>query len=192
MTRANLDAFLRSLDPRVLPLVFGALAVGGVLLALQLGLRPAWSEYSALRGRHETVKASFDALDAQAGVTLAELDARVEALRRDLYGDAASVPREELEAFVVNTLDDVSASHGVTLLGIAPDEPERALMFEELPYAVDVRGSYFAIHRWLYEVESALRPMVVKRFELAPDRETEGVVLSLRIVAYRASEDDAA
>ena len=62
-------------------------------------------------------------------------------------------------------------------------------MFEELPYTVEVEGSYFSIHRWLYDVEEELRPMVVKQFQLSPGRGGEGVVLDLKLVAYRTAEE---
>jgi len=188
MTNEALDRILRDVEPRTLALAGGAMLVIGVLATLLYVIKPAWQEYSKLKTQHEQTRASLGQLGADAPSSIAKLEGQVEALRDSLYGDAAGVPRRQIESFVVDSLDRISSRHGVSLLGITPDEPTSVWMFEELPYTVQAEGSYFSIHRWLYDVEEELRPMVVKQFQLTPSRSSEAVVLDLRVVAYRAPE----
>ena len=189
MNRDAVDRLIREIDPRTL--VLGALAL--FVIALLAGglyvVKPAWKEYDDSKRRHERAHDGFGPTGEGAAESIALLEGQVVELRDALYGGSGAVPINELEAFVVNTLDRISGHHGITLLGITPDEPTSVWMFEEMPFEVRVEGSFFAIHRWLYEVEDALRPMVVKQFELTPRRREEGVVLDMRIVAYRAPQE---
>lgn len=190
MIPTALDQFLRELDPRAVPAGFLLLLVLGGFFGLQFGIKPAFAHYSEMQEKHEIAKASLVEENASGAASITVLETEIERLNRELYGDSAGVPREQIESFVVNTLDRISSLHGVDLLGITPDEANTVLMFEELPYAVEVSGSYFAVHRWLYQVEEELRPMVVKQFELLPRRDEEAVTLSVRIVAYRAAGEE--
>jgi Tfp pilus assembly protein PilO len=186
----RVDDMLRDVDPRTLMLAAVALLLIGILAGALYGIKPAWLELSQLRGQHERALESYSMGGAEgSAAAISVLESEVETLQEELYGGAAGVPRSEIESFVVDSLDRISGRHGVELLGITPDEPTSMWMFEELPYTVEVEGSYFSIHRWLYDVEEELRPMVVKQFQLSPGRSGEGVVLDLRLVAYRASEE---
>lgn len=188
MMREQIEAALRDVDARTLILGAGALAFIGLVAAVLYAVMPVYSEYAGAKLRHERALTSYTIADgADSAVAIANLEGDVLELHRELFGGAAGVPRAQIESFVVNSLDRISGRHGVELLGITPDEPSSIWMFEELPYRVEVEGSYLAIHEWLYEVEEELRPMVVKEFELMPSRSNEGVVIDLRLVAYRAS-----
>ncbi len=190
MKNDRLDEVLRDVEPRTLAGAAIAICAIGLLAAFLYGIRPAWSEYSSLASRHaRALEAARESAEAGSVEAIASLESEVETLRNDLYGGAASVPRSQIESFVVDSLDRLSGRHGVELRAITPDEPNAIWMFEELPYSVEVEGSYFAIHRWLYDVEEELRPMVVKQFQLAPTRDGETVVLDLRVVAYRATTE---
>lgn len=163
---------------------FGVLALSFVYL----GLRPTWQQYDQLRRSHERAQAESIGGADQAALQISALSQRSTELRDALYGNAADIPRSEIESFVVRSLDEISRRHGVRLRGITPDLPTPAWLFEELPYSVQVEGSYFAVHEWLYDVERDLRPMVVKQFEISPSRDSQEVIMDLRVVAYRATE----
>ncbi|MFK7896609.1 MAG: type 4a pilus biogenesis protein PilO [Myxococcota bacterium] len=188
MNRSELSTAWRSADLQIwtigVSVVFAVLAMAFVYL----GLRPTWQQYNQLHQSHERAQA-VHLPDALNGTTEIEtLSRRSLELRDALYGDAAEIPRSELESFVVRALDEISRRHGVKLRAITPAPPSPAWLFEELPYSVQVEGPYFAVHEWLYDVERDLRPMVVKQFEISPTRESQDVVMELRVVAYRASE----
>lgn len=186
MKAGAIDDVLARIEPR-----FAASAVGSLLsialLALALyGVRPLWLARARLADQ-----ARLAELEAPAGTRaerraqIAQLEQEIAALKDRLYGGAAAVPRREIESFVIDALDQLSTHHGVKLLGITPDEPSEVIAFEEIPFRIDVEGSYFALHAWLLELEERLRPMVVKKFSLSHASGGEGVALDLRVVAYR-------
>ena len=185
-----IDDFLRDTEPRFLLLAGIASALILLLAGLLFVVRPAWAEYSELRASFGQASETSLSTSAETDASIAALKVRVESLRTKLYGGAAGIPRRQIESFVVDLLDRLASHHDVDLLGITPDLPVTAWMFEELPYEVRVKGSYFSIHRWLYDVEKELRPMVIKQFQLSPTRADGAVVLDLRVVAYRAAEQN--
>ncbi len=191
MSADRLDTILQSLSPRTLSSASAALLSISVLATVLYGIKPAWQELAEIKGRYDlAIESEANDGGPVSGPELSVLGAEVAGLRDTLYGDAAKVPRSRIESFVVETLDRLSGEHGVMLRGITPDESNSVWMFEELPYDVSVEGSYFAVHRWLFDVEQELRPMVVKQFQLQPSSEEDGVVIELRIVAYRATGKD--
>ena len=112
----------------------------------------------------------------------------VEELRTRLYGGSSAVPLREMESYVIQTLDRISARHDVELVGVRPREIGQVLMFDELPYDVEVTGSYLRLWDWLRAIETELRPMVVNSYELSRTQSADPVSLTLRLVAFRARE----
>ena len=192
MSSAVVDRVLRETEPRVLAAAAIGLVATGLLAGLLYGIKPVWQEYSALKVRYAAAQMRTLEGGEEVAKTIARLETELAVLSGQLYGEAAGVPHGEIESFVIDSLDRISSRHGVRLLGVTPEEPTAVWMFEELPYEVRVEGSYFAIHRWLHDVEEDLRPMVVKHFQLSPSREGGEVVLDMRVVAYRASEENGA
>ncbi len=188
MTPDPIDRLLRDVEPRTLALAGAALLLISILVGVLYGIKPVWSQYTGLKEKHQLAEAGLSRGNENTADTIAALTREVDSLRDRLYGGAAGVPRRQIESFVVDSLDQISRRHGIDLLGITPDVPTSIWMFEELPYSVKVEGSFFAIHRWFYDVEEELRPMVVKRFQLSPSRDDRTVILDLRVVAYRAAE----
>ena len=182
---SSLDTIVAEVDPRMLQLLAVALVVLSLAASALYVIKPAWSEFADIQFRHNQAGAGMPGGAPSSESLMQTAEREVEDLRNALYGDAANIPRSEIESFVVDALDRVSEAHGVRLLSISPDLPDSILMFEELPYTVEVAGSFFAIHQWLYTVEQDLRPMVVKRFELTPSQDRTRVTLNMRIVAYR-------
>ncbi len=191
----SVDEVSSRMDSRIIVGIFFALVLLGALLGLSYGVRPALTTYQNLKATHQSVKKGNLPEDEARATAIAALESEVGSLREEFWGGGISVPRRQLEAFVVNALDRTATQHDVSLLGITPDSSSSIWMFDELPYQVKVSGDYFSIHRWLVDLEDALRPMVIKQFKILPARQRtaamsqEDVVVDLRIVAYRVSEE---
>ncbi len=93
-----------------------------------------------------------------------------------------------MESYVIQTLDRISSRHSVELVGVRPLAIGEVLMFDELPYDVEVTGSYLRLWDWLQDMEAELRPMVVNSYELERRSNAAPVSLKLRLAAYRARE----
>lgn len=175
-------------DPRTLAIAAVALLVIGSAAGVLYGIKPAWAIHQELAEEHFRANAERAGNPLVATDAIETIEQDIVTLRDQLYGNAAGIPDSEIESFVVDSLDQISSRHGVSLLAITPGVTGSIWMFDELPYEVRVEGTFFSVHEWLHDVEEALRPMVVKRFAISPNRSETGVVLDLRVVAYRAVE----
>lgn len=112
------------------------------------------------------------------------LEETVDRLTKDLHGESSAVPAQKLIAHNIDKLDKVSNRHAVRLESVKPDISKQVQMFEEIPLAIKVSGSYFNLYKWLHEVEKELGPMVVKQFDLVPKMGAKELVMNLKMVSY--------
>jgi Tfp pilus assembly protein PilO len=181
-----LDELLRDVRPET---AIAGLCVLALLIALAghlYVLRPPLAKLEELQreGSEGTLQSTLQAV-AAGRAQITETQQTLDSLRTELYGGSSRMPPEKLESYIVDRLDHISASHEVELVSVAPGEAEEVLMFDEVPYDVEVQGDYFALFAWLREVERELRPMVVKEFNMKPLSKSEDVVMKLRLASYR-------
>ncbi len=161
-------------------------AVGGHLYVVG----PSLERYGEISREHSQVMAELQAHGNVADPrALTVLKKDLTDLRNRLQGGSAAVPLQELESYAIDALHRVSVHHDVSLQGVTPEESEPVLAFDELPYEVDVTGDYFSLFAWLQEVETELRPMVVKRFQISRSARSEPIRLRMRLVAYRSRDE---
>ena len=184
-----LDRLARQLRPEAVNLVAVGLIAMGILAAYLYVLKQPITEYRGLLRRQTGIHVGLRTeRDEPAAVALVGLRQEVEELQQRLYGGPSSVPLREMESYVIQTLDRISARHDVELMGVRPREPGRVLMFDELPYDVEVMGSYVDLWGWLQDMETELRPMVVNSYEFERKNSAEPVRMKLQLVAYRGRE----
>lgn len=167
------------------------LAAGVVLLALAgalYGVKPAWQTYRKASAQMMPGEARTPAQLEELRANVAERENRVEAFRAAIYGGSAQVSEREVESFVIASLDEHARARGVDLVSVTPAPTKRVLDFEELPYDVELRGSYLDLFEWLRAAETALRPMVVKQFSLRPEGQSARVEMDVRLVSYLSAE----
>ncbi len=184
----QLEELRRQVRPEALLAVGAALVVMLGLSSWLYLLKPAVGRYQALVEKHEATVGGMQADPDGDTAAITSLEQELESLRDQLYGTTGRVPQRQIEAHVVDSLHRLAEQRAIELVGVKPGQPSPVLMFEELPYDVDVAGPYRSLYAWLADVESELRPMVVKQFSLEPDPGTPRVKLGLRLVAYRPAE----
>ena len=91
-------------------------------------------------------------------------------------------------ATVIGQLDQIAEQHSVTLLGIRPGNYAAVYMFDEMPFLVEVTGTYSNLFNWVYEIETSSASLVVKRFEIEPISEQQERRMRLTIVSYHPRE----
>ncbi len=184
-----LDRLARHMRPESVSVAALGLVTLGMLAAYLYVLKQPLTDYRGLM-RHQAGASVglFTGRDEPAAVALVGLQEELEGLRQRLYGGPSSVPLREMESYVIQTLDRISARHRVELVGVRPLAIGEVLMFDELPYEVEVTGSYMRLWDWLRDMELDLRPMVVNSYELERRTKATSVSLKLRLVAYRARE----
>ncbi|MEQ1531410.1 MAG: type 4a pilus biogenesis protein PilO [Methylococcales bacterium] len=105
-------------------------------------------------------------------------------LQQKLYGLTPELPLHQKIAFVIGRLDAISAQHKVTLQSVKPGEVTTIFMFRELPFNIEINGSYTRLFAWLQQVEQDLGPIVVKDFAIQPEPIEGSVTVTLSLVSY--------
>jgi len=177
------------LDRRQLNLiVIGILA----LLAGGLGAYLVWPQVKA----YQEARQSRTVLDT--AVANSDLEQQLDKLRSDvgglrqrLHGDMANLPEEQMEAYVVGRLQNISWRNHVELTGVEPKAGDQVENFRETLFEVKLSGNYFDLYDWVREVARDLGFVVIKRYEMTPITESvedPPLQVSLTLASYRPLE----
>ena len=126
---------------------------------------------------------SFSSLIATANQNIAQLDTQ-------LYGTSQLLPINQIIAHVIGELDQIADQHNVKLVSVNPGKLGDRHIFKELPFNLELAGTYLNLYEWLNDVEQSLGPIVVKQFEISPDPITEIRTMQLTMVSYRFEKDN--
>jgi Tfp pilus assembly protein PilO len=113
---------------------------------------------------------------------------QIEQLEIQLHGTGPQLPDSQMIAFVIGQLDKIAGQHDVTLVSVQPGLAETIFTFRELPFQMQLKGSYFSLFNWLFQVEKELGPVVIKQFEINADSNSNNRNISLVIASYQFIE----
>lgn len=162
------------------------LIAGGVLLLVGAALItrmlvPQIKDYRQAAARLEALEAVAVAAP-ELPLALEEIEADVAQLEQRLHGDAARLPIQQMEAYVLGRLQEISWANGIELVSVEPAATQQVLMFREVRFEVEVAGTYRELYAWLRALRSQIGFIVIKRFQIAPrDRDSDPPVLLARI-----------
>ncbi len=122
-------------------------------------------------------------------VEIAKVGKTIEELNLSLHGSGPKLPVNQMIAYVIGKLDLIARRHAVQLASVSPDKSTQVFMFEEIPFHVEITGSYFSLFDWLHDVENELGPMVVKQFDIEAMPKQGQRRMKLVVVSYRAGEE---
>ncbi len=145
------------------------------------------AEASHLRQTRELLQGKSANRDLIAGQIVVQA-AEVNKLRGQVYGSSSVLPLNVQIAETIGILDRVSQDHQVRLDSVTPGVTKSWPLFEELPFATRVTGTYFQLYAWMQAMEERLRPMVIKRFSIRPTTGERLLAMEIEIVSYRAGE----
>jgi hypothetical protein len=189
MNGGGLEDALRDVRPQALLGAMCAIASMTLLAGYLYVVKPSLARLQALESGESV--ATLETLRTETEQThqaIASTEGLLEGLRAQLYGGPSDLPPEKVESYIVDRLDSISARHAVELVSVKPGEATRVLMFDELLYEVEVKGEFFALAAWLWELEEELRPLVVNGFDLRPVAQGPWVGMRLRLASYRPLE----
>ena len=182
-----MQRLLQQIEPRTLLLLMVAVTL---LVIAALGSYVIWPEVRGYRQSLSTlavleeVTAHGDSLEQE----MAVLEGSVDALDRQLHGDMANLPDNQMEAFIIGRLQGISWRNHVELLRVTPGNGSVVRVFEEVLFDVSVSGDYFDLFNWLQDLGDELGFVVVKQFDLQPAtaRDSgEQLKANFTIVSYR-------
>jgi len=169
----------------VLIMILGSM----LLLAWQYVIKKPFHEYKELaqaRERLEQLVASGETITEK----IRQYRQEIAVLSKKLRGEQPLLSSEEITAHVIGRLDKISADHKVILSRVTPGDINKVLMFEEVPFDIEVMGKYADLYNWLYEVTVQLGPMVIPQFKI---RYTPGAPLlnmNVKLASYKLSDNE--
>lgn len=180
------SAILEEIEPRTILLVLIAVAALTVTAAYLYVFKAPVAEY--LRLHRLTAAAGTQTQRQQINAErIQQLRDEVGRLHENLYGQAPRDSANEMVSYIIGQLDALASKHQVQLVGVKPGSVNQVLMFDELPFDVEVRGGYAHLFEWLRDAERALHPLVLKEFRIATGDNT--LNMTLRVVSYRPREE---
>jgi Tfp pilus assembly protein PilO len=186
-----MDKLVENLEPRVILMLMGAAVLLTVTALFAYGIWPKVKDYRSLdhsRTVLEEVVESTNALD----VEISRIHEDLDSLERQLHGDTANLPDNQLEAFIIGRLQNISWRNNIQLLGVKPGRGNKVHIFDEVPFEVEISGDYFDLFNWLQNLGEDLGFVVVKHFTIRPldQKETSPrLAAKLTIVSYREESD---
>jgi len=183
------EAIVNRLDARQQKLA----AAGAItLLAAALFAYVLTPQIKLYRAAHESIAVLKAEVSQGRSVELQLelLKAEVESLQKQLHGDMANLPEQQLEAFVIGRLQSVSWRDNVELVSIEPRAGEDVHMFSESLFRVALTGRYADLYTWLVDINAELGFIVIKEYEMRPIEDVAGdplLSVALTIASYRLS-----
>ena len=181
---------VEQIQPRMLLIATSSVVVLTLLSAYLYLFKDPLKEYSQLR--QIRTQAILDVKSEQLGVDnqqMNRLEDDIEKLKERLYGKGSRLSPSQMVPYVIGELDRLTGPYRVQLVSVKPGSVSKVLMFDEVPFDIEVAGGYFDLCGWLQQVEAELRPMVVKQFQVSPTSAEKRLKMNLRVVSYRPSED---
>ena len=181
---------IQQIQPRVLILAMSSVVVLTLLSAYLYLFKNPLTEYSQLR--QIRTQAILDVKTEQVGVDnqqINHLEDDIVKLKERLYGKGSRLSPSQMVPYVIGELDRLTGPYRVQLVSVKPGLVSKVLMFDEVPFDIEVAGGYFDLCGWLQQVETELRPMVVKQFQVSPTGTEKRLKMGLRVVSYRPSEE---
>lgn len=181
---------VQQVQPRVLILAIFSVVVLTLLSAYLYLFKNPLTEYSQLR--QIRTQAILDVKSEQMGIDkrqMNRLEGDIVRLKERLYGKGSRLSPSQMVPYVIGELDRLTGPYRVQLVSVKPGSVSKVLMFDEVPFDIEVAGGYFDLCGWLQQVETELRPMVVKQFQVSPTGAEKRLKMKLRVVSYRPSEE---
>ncbi len=187
-----MNDFLETAEPRVIALMLSTIEVLVTIIMVMYLLWPQFKEYRELSNSHDILLSAADnneGLEQQLQRTRAEVDD----LSYQLHGDMAGLPEKQMESYIIGRLQKISWNSGVELASVVPGKGQQVQMFQETLFDVRINASYFNFFDWLQTINDELGYIVVKKFEIVPQRGKDESRPQLRIgltlVSYRMMQD---
>ncbi len=179
-----LDYIENNIAPRMLYLlmasVFVLTALGSYLYVFKKPIKEYQQQQRSL-AMLNAEQGDMQPLNAK----LQQLQQELVGLRETLNGKGPDLPVNQMIAYVIGQLDLVASRHDVQLVSVKPGKTNDVFMFNELPFNVEITGSYFSLYEWLQDIEKELGPMVIKQFRIDNAGHAKARHMKLLLVSYR-------
>lgn len=183
-----IDSFIKNTEPRIIVLLLASILILTLLASyLYLFKKPV----QLLKKNEQTLRMLKTEIDRNMpiGQMIEDLEQQEADINRLVNASGQQLPQNQMIAYVIGQLDVIAARNNVQLVSVSPGKASEIFMFEELPFSIEVTGSYFDLYNWLKKVEEKLGPMVVKSFNIVENSNDGLRRMHTVIVAYLSQDD---
>lgn len=176
--------------PRETMQLFGNLMMLLLVVAIAVYLLlPQYKAWDKVSSRHNALQEALAQTVADAS-QIAENKHQLSVLNQRFKADAVNLNEQQLESKVVAILQQLAWAHAIELDGVVPRDGIRIGELQELQFDVELKGSYFDVHRMLQSLGKELDFAVVNTLQVLPDSNTDIPLLSVQlgISSYRLGE----
>lgn len=178
-----MDSVLNKIEPRVV--IF--LMLSAFLLTLLAAYLYLFKPSLTMLDQHQQTLLLLES-EMQTGVPLKklniELQQQLKTLEAKISAGDENLSKSQMIARVIAQLDSLATDNRLQLVSVAPGIASQVFMFEELPFSVEIIGSYFDIYTWLSDVNNKLGPTIVKSFEISTVGNDNLRKMNMHIVSY--------
>lgn len=178
--------YLKKFDVRQINLIMGGLLTLAIIATMTYLINPQFKEYQNANKIHTQLKHTI-LKDRQIIDNLRNEKNTATPLAKKLYRDLESLPLNQIEAYIIGKLQQISWQHNIELAGIKPSFSQRPDSFQEIEFKINVSGDYFDIYAWVTSLNKEFYFTVFKQFEMRPLEQSKMVPrlqANLIMVAY--------
>lgn len=167
-----LDELTKNLTPRILFLLLLAVAVLIVSTGNTIWFKKQIKDYRQLQAKHKNMQehpsdlSSVEAVAKQMRQEIFDLEKQLTEVGRDVLRGTKPLK-------VISDLGRYAKQHDVKMVGIKPEEEIRGELYTEIPFNVDLTGSYADLFKWVYSLEHSNSPLFIKKFAVSLGAESQ-------------------
>lgn len=183
-----LDELIKTLTPRLLLLLVLAITSLTLTSAWTLFFRPPISDYRELTQRFQTLQQQAANPDTSA-LDIQQLRQQIADLNTRLSETGREVLRGTSALNVMADLGNFAEQQQIQLLGITPGEPMKGNLYTEIPFQVELAGSYRHLFNWVHTLEHATTPLLIKQFSMQAGVDAEHRELRLTVALIQPAQE---
>ncbi len=184
MKASLIDYLQKNVQPQILVFLLLSLLILTIAAGFLYILKKPFAE---LRQSQQSLRLLENEL--QTGLAFSALitstQQNIKQLDKKLNGSSPSLPVNQLIAFVVSELDSIAKIHQIKLISVKPESIENKLFFHELPFVIEISGSYLNLYEWIDDVEKKLGAITIKKFVVNSVNTSYERHMLLTLVTYR-------
>lgn len=183
-----LEELTKTLNPRLFVLLLVAIAVVIVTSGYSSLFKQQLKTYKSQQNRYEAL--NLLPTDPSKGKrTILALEKEISELDAELTKAGLEVIKSTKPMRVIADLGRTALLHDVQLVNIAPGPSSSGDTYTEVPFQVEMSGSYGQLFKWVYAVEHAGTPLFVKQFSMRAGTNEQQRELRLSLALIQPLEE---
>lgn len=184
-----LEELTKTLNPRLMLMLLVAVAVVLVTSSYASLFKMPMKAYKSQQMKYESL--ILLPSDPTAGQKeIASLKNEISTLNQRLTKAGREIIKGTKPLSVIADLGRYAKQYEVQLLNVVPGKASNGETYTQVPFQVEVSGSYGQLFKWVYSLEHATTPLFVKRFTLKPGTNVDQRELKLQLALIQPLQEE--